>query len=46
MVGRFFALLVDLRAALEFESHPSIGVDGNRVNNGQSEFFVKFGEGI
>ena len=31
---------------MEFEGHPSVGVNGYRVDNDQPELFVKLGEGI
>lgn len=39
-------LCVDLCSAAEAEGHPSIGVDGHLVNDGQPELLVKLGEGI
>ena len=37
-------LTLDFCAALEFEGHSSVGVDSYRVDDGQPEFFIKFGE--
>ena len=37
---------LDFSAALEFECHPPIGVDGHCVNDGQPELIVEIGESI
>ena len=41
-----WGLCVNLCSALEFESHPPIGVDGHCVNDGQPELIVEIGESI
>ena len=46
MAGRCSTLYINFCAALEFEGHPPIGVNGHRVYDGQPELFIKLGDGV